>query len=177
MVLHIISYKFITYVRIHTKFFPACLRHPNVQCLKCFLVIACQKKKKFQQLKIQECLLSFSTNFFVCFGMVGKQWFTNVRMTVIFLIYNHFRFQLISIDIHIRAILDFQNNLYFQEIRQTNATISCHLLKNEFFIKRAIFPVKSKLQKLFWPLSYGINLEKVNSFIREQIRIIEFCYV
>ena len=65
-------------------------------------------------------------------------------MTVIFLIYNHFRFQLISIDIHIRAILDFQNNLYFQEIRQTNATISCHLLKNEFFIKRAIFPVKSK---------------------------------
>ena len=28
-----------------------------------------------------------------CFGMVGKQWFTNVRMTVIFLIY-HFWFQL-----------------------------------------------------------------------------------
>ena len=42
MVLHIISYKSITTVGIYTKFFPACLKH-LVQCLKCFLVIACQK--------------------------------------------------------------------------------------------------------------------------------------
>ena len=41
MVLHIISYKLITTVRIY-NFFPACLRH-LVQCLKCFLVMACQK--------------------------------------------------------------------------------------------------------------------------------------
>ena len=47
--------------------------------------------------------------------------------------------------------------------------------KNEFFIKRAVFPVKSKLRKPFWPWSYGINLEKFDSFIKEQIRIIEFC--
>ena len=45
----------------------------------------------------------------------------------------------------------------------------------EFFFKRAVFPVKSKLQKPFWPQSYGINLEKFNSFIPEQIRMIEFC--
>ena len=59
----------------------------------------------------------------------------------------HFWFQLISIVIHIQAILDFQNNLYFKETQQTNATIACHLWKknNEIFIKRAIFPVKSKL--------------------------------
>ena len=90
-----------------------------------------------------------------------------------FLIY-HFWFQLhvISIVIHIQAILDFQNNLYFQETQQTNATISCQ--KSEFFIKRAVFPVKIKQQKQFWPWSYGINLEKVNSFILEQIWIIEF---
>ena len=93
-----------------------------------------------------------------CFGMVGKQWFKNVRMKVIFLIY-HFWFQLISIVIHIQTILDFQNNLYFQETWQTNARISCHLWKkNEFFIKRAIFPVKSKLLKPFWPRSYEINI-------------------
>ena len=47
--------------------------------------------------------------------------------------------------------------------------------KTEFFIKKAIFPVKGKLRKLFWLWSYQINLEKVNSFILEQIRIIEFC--
>ena len=47
--------------------------------------------------------------------------------------------------------------------------------KTEFFINRAIFPVKSKLQKPIWLQGYGINLEKVNSFILEQIRIIEFC--
>ena len=58
----------------------------------------------------------------------------------------------INIVIHIRAILDFQYNLYFQETGQTP----------EFFIKRAVFPVKSKLQKPFWPLSDGINLKKVN---------------
>ena len=110
-----------------------------------------------------------------CFGLVGKQWFKNVRTTVIFLIY-HFWFQLISIVIHIQAILDFQSNLYFQETRQTNATISCHFeKKNEFFIKTDVFPVKSKLQKPFWLQSYGINFQKVNFFILEQIRIIEFC--
>ena len=39
----------------------------------------------------------------------------------------HCRFQLISIVIHIQAILDFQNNLYFKETQQTNAMIACHL--------------------------------------------------
>ena len=34
--------------------------------------------KKNQQQKIHECLLSFTTSLF---GMVGKQWFKNVRMT------------------------------------------------------------------------------------------------
>ena len=58
----------------------------------------------------------------------------------------HFWFQLISIVIHIQAVLDFQNNLFFKETQQTYATIACHLWKeNEFFIKRAVFPVKSKL--------------------------------
>ena len=79
-------------------------------------------------------------------------------MTVIFLIYHFW----LSIAIHIPVILDFQNNLYFQETWQTNATI------------KAVFPVKSKLHKPFWLRSYGINLEKVNSFILEQLRIIEF---
>ena len=45
----------------------------------------------------------------------------------------------------------------------------------EFFIKSAFFPVESKLQVSFWQWSYGIHLEKVNSIILEQIRIIEFC--
>ena len=69
-----------------------------------------------------------------------------------------------------QAILDFQNSLYFQETQQTNATIGCHLWKkkNEFFIKRAVFHKKSKRR-------YGINLEKVTSFILEKIRISEFC--
>ena len=62
MVLHIISYKIITIVGIYTKLFPACLRH-LVQCLTlCFLVIACQIC--FQQLKIHECLLSFTASLF-----------------------------------------------------------------------------------------------------------------
>ena len=144
MVLHIISYRIITNVGIYTNFFPACLRH-LVQCLKyCFLVIACQKNIH-QQLKIHECLLSFSTSLF------WNGWITmvqNVRMTVTFLIY-HFWFQSISIVIHIRAILDFQNNLL-----PRNTSNYCHnqlqsLEKTEFFIKRAIFPVKSKLRKPF----------------------------
>ena len=61
-----------------------------------------------------------------CFGMVGKQWFKNVRMTGL----SSFTIaasQLISIVIHIQAILDFQNNLYFKETQQTNTTIDCHL--------------------------------------------------
>ena len=61
-----------------------------------------------------------------CFRMIGKQWFKNVRMAVIFLIF-HFGFQLISIVIHIQAILDFQNNVYFQETQQTNGMISSHI--------------------------------------------------
>ena len=99
--------------------------------------------------------------------MVGKQWFKNVRMTGIS------SFQLISIVIHIQAILDFQNNLYFQETQQTNATIACHLWKekNKFFIKRAVFPVKSKL----WAAELWYKFGKVKSFIIEQIGIIEFC--
>ena len=166
MVLHIISYKIITNVRIYTNFFPACLRH-LVQWLKwCFRVIACQK-------------ICFSTaentwmSTFV-FNIIVLVWLENNGLLVIFLIY-HFWFQLISIGIHIRAILDFQDNLNFQETRQT---ISCHLWKNpDFFIKRAVFPVKSKLWKPFWPQSDGVNLEKVNSFILGQIRIIEFCFI
>ena len=86
-----------------------------------------------------------------------------------FLLY-HCWFQWISIVIYIQAILDLQNNLSFQETQQTNTTIGCHLKKNEFFIKRAVFPVKTS----FLPLSYNINLGKVNAFILEQIRIVEF---
>ena len=110
------------------------------------------------------------------FSIIGKQWFTNVRLTVIFLIY-HFWYQLLSIVIYIQAILDFQNNLYIQETRQTNSWISCHLWKKKqsSSSKGPFFTVKSKLQKPFWQQSYGINLEKVNFFILEQIRIIEFC--
>ena len=56
-----------------------------------------------------------------CFGMVGKQWFKNVRMTGIssFTTADSNQYQLSS--------LDFQNNLYFKETQQTNATIACHL--------------------------------------------------
>ena len=43
--------------------------------------------------------------------------------------------------------------------------------QNEFFLKRAVFPVKAS----FRPQNYGINLGKVNSFILEQIRKIEPC--
>ena len=65
-----------------------------------------------------------------CFGMVGKQWFKNVRMTGI-----------------------------------SSFTIA------DFFIKMAAFHAKSK----FWPRSFDISLRKINSFIIEQIIIIEFC--
>ena len=121
MVLHIISYKIITTVGIYTKFFPACLKH-FVQCLKyCFLVIAYQKK--FQQLKIHECLLSFTTSLFWNGSETMVQKCENDRNLLLY----HYSFQLISIFIHIQAILDFQNNLYFKETQQTNATIACHL--------------------------------------------------
>ena len=85
---------------------------------------------------------SFTTSLFWNGWETMVQKFENDRN---FLLY-HCRFQLISIVIHIQAILDFQNNLYFKETQQTNAMITCHLWKkNEFFIKRAVFPVKSKL--------------------------------
>ena len=99
-------------------------------------------KENFQQLKIHECLLSFTKSLFWNGWETMVQKFENDRN---FLLY-HCWFQLISIVIHIQAILDFQNNLYFKETQQTNATITCHLWKkNEFFIKRAVFPVKTKL--------------------------------
>ena len=70
----------------------------------------------------------------------------------------HSWFQVISIVIHIQAILDFQNNLYFQKTQLTNATIGCHLWKNnEFIIKRVIFPVKSKERKPFRQQGYVIS--------------------
>ena len=95
-----------------------------------------------QQLKIHECLLSFTTSFFWNGWETMIQKCENDRN---FLLY-HCWFQLISIVIHIQAILDFQNNLYFKETQQTNATIACHLWKKtEFFIKRAVFPVKIQL--------------------------------
>ena len=106
-----------------------------------FLVIA-SKKNFFQQLKIHECLLSFTTSLFSYGWETMVQKSENDRN---FLLY-HCWFQLISIVIHIQAILDFQNNVYFKETHQTNATIAGHLWKKyEFFIKRAVFPVKSKL--------------------------------
>ena len=120
MVLHIISYKIITTVGIYTKFFPACLRH-LVQCLKKkILLIACQIKKK---LKIHECLLSFTTSLFWNGFVIMVQKYENDRN---FLLYKCW-FQLIPIVIHIQAILDFQNNLYFNETQQANSTIACHL--------------------------------------------------
>ena len=38
-----------------------------------------------------------------------------------------------------------------------------------------LFHVKVKLWTPFWQQSYGIHLEKVNSFILEQMRMIKFC--
>ena len=87
-------------------------------------------------------LLSFTTSLFWNGWETMVQKYENDRN---FLLY-HCWFQLISIVIHIQAILDFKNNLYFKETQQTNATFACHLWKkNEFFIKRAVFPVKSNL--------------------------------
>ena len=127
-------------------------------------MIAHVKKKKFQQLKIHECLLSFTTSLFWNGWKTMVQKCENDRN---FLLY-HCWFQLISIVIHIQAILDFQNNLYFKETQQTNATIACHLWKKTSSSSKGLFSL--------WKASfYDIYLGKVNSFIIEQIRIIEFC--
>ena len=85
-------------------------------------------------------------------------------------------FQIISIVIHIGAILDFQKITSTSKKHDKLMPWSAAIFKkNAFIIKRVIFPVKSKLQKPFWSQGYEITLEKVNSFILEQIRIIEFC--
>ena len=101
-----------------------------------FLVIACHKNN-FSTAE-NTWISSFVFNI-ICFGMVRKQWFKNVWMTIIFLIY-HCWFQLIIIVIPKRAILDFQNNPYFQETWQTNATISCYLWKkNRVLHQKCLF--------------------------------------
>ena len=106
------------------------------------------------------------------FNIINLEWLVqNVKMTGIFLIY-HCWFPLISIVIHIQAILDFQNNLYFQKTQQTNATIDCHLWKKKSSSSKGSFPCENQA---FAPWSYVINLEKVNSFILEQIRISKSC--
>ena len=122
-----------------------------------------------QQLKIHECLLSFTTSLFWNGWETMVQKFENDRN---FLLFYHCWFQLISIVIHIQAILDFQNNLYFQETQQTNATITCHIWKKKSSSSKGPF---SLWKASFRLRSYDINLGKVNSFIIEQIRIIEFC--
>ena len=122
------------------------------------------KRKNFNSWK-------YMNIYFSCFWngwetMVQK--FENDRN---FLLY-HCWFQLISIVIHIQAILDFLNNLYFKETQQTNATITCHLWQKTSSSSKGPF---SQWKASFRLRSYDINLGKVNSFIKEQIRIIEFC--
>ena len=161
MVLHIISYKIITIVGIYTKFF--CLFETSGKMSEIMFSSDSMSKKKIQQLKIHECLLSITTSLF------WNGWETMVQKFEIdrnFLIY-HFWFQLISIVIHIQAILDFQNNLYFKETQQTNATIACHLWKKKSSSSKGPF---SLWKASFLSQSYDINLGKANSF-----RIIEFC--
>ena len=75
-------------------------------------------KKNFQQLKIHEFLLSFTTSLF------SNGWETVVQKIVI----------------HIQAILDFQINLYFKETQQTNAMITCHLRKKRVLHQKGRFP-------------------------------------
>ena len=136
-----------------------------------------------------------------CFGMVGKQWFINVRMTVIFLV-NHFWFQLISIVIHMQAILvslslshwypgsgvvldcidSWSLHLYLLSKKTSPSKKHDKMMprsaaifeKTRVLHQKGLFPVKSKLRKLLWPRGYEINLEKVHSFILEQIRIIQW---
>ena len=74
-------------------------------------------KKKIQQLKIHECLLSFTTSLFWNGWKTMVQKCENDRNMLLY----HYWFQLLSIVIHIQAILDFQNNLDFKETQQTNA--------------------------------------------------------
>ena len=43
-----------------------------------------------------------------------------------------------------QAILDFQNNLYFKETQQTNATIACHLWKERVLHQKGRFPCEKQ---------------------------------
>ena len=61
--LHIVSYKIKTNVGIYTKFFPACLKH-LVSMSEIMFSSDSMSKNIVQQLKIHECLLSFSTLLF-----------------------------------------------------------------------------------------------------------------
>ena len=129
------------------------------------------KKHFFQQLKTHECVLSFSTSLF------WNGWKTMVQKCQI---ENESHFPYlpflipININFHPYVSLDFKNNLYFQETRQTNATIIYHLWKKIHHKGR--FPCKKQaMETILATELWGKNLEKVNSFILEQIRIIEFC--
>ena len=166
MVLHIISYKIITTVGIYTNFFPACLRH-LVQCLKKMFSSDSMSKKKFNSWKYMNVYFRLQHH---CFGMVGKQWFN---------MWEWHEFPPVPLLIPINIVchpytshLDFQNNLYFKETQQTNATIACHLWKKTSSSSKGLF---SMWKASFPPRSYNINIGKVNFFIIEQIRIIEFC--
>ena len=142
MVLHIISYKIITTVGIYTKFFPACLRHFKFGTMSEIMFSSDSMSKNFffQQLKKHEWLLSFTTS------LLWNGWETMVQKCENdrnFLLY-HCWFQLISIVIHVQAILDLQNNLYFKETQQTNATIAFHLWKKRVFHQKGIFPCEKQ---------------------------------
>ena len=126
-------------------------------------MIAC--KKKIDSWKYMNVYFGFQHH---CFGMVGKQWFKMWEWQA----FPHFPL-LIPININCNPYtshLDFQNNLYFQETQHTYATIGCHLWKKRVLHQKGSFPFEKQ--------AFGlrvINLEKVNSFILEQIRISEFC--
>ena len=141
-VLHIISKKIHNHCRDLHQIFSCMFETFGTLSEIMFSSGSMSKKKKFQQLKIHECLLSFTTSLFWSGWETMVQKCENDRN---FFLYHRW-FQWISIFIHIQAILDFQNDPYCKETQQTNATIACHLWKKtEFFIKRAVFPVKSKL--------------------------------
>ena len=125
MVLHIISYKIITTVGMIHQIFSCLFETFGSMSEIMFSSDSMSKKNFFQQLKIHECLLSFTTSLFLSGWKTMVQKCMNDRN---FLLY-YCWFQLISIVIHIQAILDFQNNLYFKETQQTIATIACHLWK------------------------------------------------
>ena len=86
MVLHIISYK-INHCRDLHQFFSCLFETFGTMSEIMFSSDSMSKKIFFQQLKIHECLLSVSNIIVLeylenhCFGIFGKQWFKNVRIT------------------------------------------------------------------------------------------------